>query len=172
MVRVNGELPPYCGDNLYIHQRPTVSLIIATIFHKDLKKKWNLFGSVTEDTNCHRMPAPWPDSLCFLFSCCMVSSGVGSVKSSTSCSKNVLSPFQLCCLQLKQLYSSSSTDFHSHILDAFLSIPCFVCLSSDVFPCFSEMEVIGLIQEEIYKLWDTLPSFWLVCSSSASVVSS
>lgn len=172
MVRVNGELPPYCGDNLYIHQRPTEIPKIATIFHKDLKKIWNLFGSVTEDVNCHSMPASWAHTLCFLFSCCMVSSGAGSVKSSTSCSKNVLSPFQLCCLQLEQLYLSSSTDFHSHILHVFLATACFVRLSSDVLPCFSEMEVTGLIQEEIYKWWDTLPSFWLVCSSSASVISS
>lgn len=156
MVRINGELPPYCGDNLYIHQGATLSPIIATIFHKDLKKIWNLSGSVTEDMNCHSMPAPWPDFLCFLCSCCMVSSVKRSVNSSTSCSKNVFSPCQWRCLQLEQLYLSSSTDFHSRILDVFLPIACFISLSSDVFPLFSEKEVTDLIQKKIYKQWGTL----------------
>lgn len=118
---------------------------------------------------CHRrheLPQhadpPWLNSLCFLCSCSMVSSVKRSVKSSISCSKNVFSPFQLCCLQLEQLYLSGSTDFHSHILDVFLPIACFISHSSDVFPCLSEMEVTGLIQEKIYKLWGTLTSFWLV----------
>lgn len=38
VVRVNHELSPHCGDNLYVHRGATLSPIMGTIFHKDLKK--------------------------------------------------------------------------------------------------------------------------------------